>query len=195
MLEEVKTTMLHIPDHIREVYRTATCLYRREEVDAALDRMAYDIHNTLEYENPIFLCVMVGGLISTGHLLTRIDFPLELDYVHATRYQGKTSGSELVWKNKPNTRLKGRTVLVLDDILDGGITLQEIVDYCKKEGAKKVYTAVLVEKEGVRLKDGLPYADFTGLKVENYYLFGYGMDYKEYLRNAPGIYAVSKEHL
>lgn len=195
MLEEVKTKTLHIPDHIREVYRTATCLYRREEVDAALDRMAFDIHNTLENENPLFLCVMVGGLIPTGHLLTRIDFPLELDYVHATRYQGKTTGAELIWKNKPSTSLKGRTILVLDDILDGGVTLQEIVNYCKNEGVKKVYTAVLVEKENVRLKGGLAAADFTGLKVENHYLFGYGMDYKEYLRNAPGIYAVSKEHL
>lgn len=195
MMTETKTTIEHIPDHIREVYRTATCLYRREEVDAALDRMAYDIHNTLEFENPLFLCVMVGGLIPAGHLLTRIDFPLEVDYLHATRYQGKTSGAELVWKNKPSTAIKDRVVLVLDDILDGGITLQEIVHYCESQGAKKVYTAVLVEKVGVRLKGGLPMADFTGLRVDDFYVFGYGMDYKEYLRNAPGIYAVSKEHL
>lgn len=190
-----QTTTLHIPDHIREVYRTATCLYRREEVDCALDRMAYDIHNKLEYANPLFLCVMVGGLIPAGHLLTRIDFPLELDYVHATRYRGTTSGGELIWKSKPSTSLKGRTVVVLDDILDGGITLQGIVDYCETEDVKNVYTAVLVEKRDVRLPTGLPKADFTGLEVDDYYVFGYGMDYKEYLRNAPGIYAVAKEHL
>lgn len=195
MTVETKTTIEHIPDHIREVYRTAICLYRREEVDAALDRMAYDIHNALEFENPLFLCVMVGGLIPAGHLLTRIDFPLAVDYLHATRYQGKTSGSELLWKNKPSTSIKDRVILVLDDILDGGITLQEIVNYCESQGAKKVYTAVLVEKVGVRLKGGLPMADFTGLRVDDFYVFGYGMDYKEYLRNAPGIYAVSKEHL
>lgn len=195
MTEVMTTTQIHVPDHVREVYRTATCLYRREEVDAALDRMAYDIHNQLEYENPLFLCVMVGGLIPAGHLLTRIDFPLEVDYVHATRYQGKTRGAELVWKNKPSTKLKDRTILVLDDILDGGLTLQAIVNYCQESGAKKVYTAVLVEKEGVRLKGGLPFADFTGLKIDDYYVFGYGMDYKEYLRNAPGIYAVAKEHV
>jgi len=194
MTEVITQTEQHIPNHIREVYRSATCLYRREEVDAALDRMAYDIHNQLENENPLFLCVMVGGMIPAGHLLTRIDFPLELDYVHATRYQGKTRGAELVWKNKPSTSLKDRSVVVIDDILDGGITLQEIVNYCHSEGAKNVYTAVLVEKEGVRLPAGLPQADFTGLKIDDYYVFGYGMDYKEYLRNAPGIYAVAKEH-
>lgn len=192
---ENQNITLHIPDHIREVYRSATCLYRREEVDAALDRMAFDIHNKLEYENPLFLIVMVGGLIPAGHLLTRIDFPLEMDYIHATRYEGKTSGRDLKWKNKPSTSLQDRTVVVVDDILDGGVTLQEIVNYCHMENAKKVYTAVLVEKRGVRLPDGLPFADFTGLIVDDFYVFGYGMDYKEYLRNAPGIYAVSKEHL
>ena len=187
--------VINIPDHIREVYRKADCLYRREEVDAAMDRMAFEIHNELEHENPLFLCVMVGGLISSGHLLTRVDFPLELDYVHATRYQGETRGRDLVWKNKPSTTIKDRTVLVIDDILDGGITLQEIVKHCVEEGAKKVYTAVLVDKEGVRLPEGLAKADFTGLTVEDRYVFGYGMDYKEYLRNAPGIYAVHDDHL
>jgi hypoxanthine phosphoribosyltransferase len=193
--DKPQQTIMHIPDHIREVYRTATCLYRREEVDAALDRMAFDIHNKLEFENPLFLTVMVGGMIPAGHLLTRIDFPLEMDYVHATRYCGETSGSALVWKNRPSTSLKDRTIVVVDDILDGGITLKEIVKYCEAEGAKKVYTAVLVEKRNVRLENGLESADFTGLEVDDYYVFGYGMDYKEYLRNAPGIYAISKEYL
>lgn len=186
---------MHIPDHIREVYRKATCLYRIDDINNALDRIAAEIHNQLEYENPLFLCVMVGGMITAGQLLPRMDFPLEVDYVHATRYQGKISGSELIWKNKPSTTLKNRTIIIVDDILDGGVTLQEIVNFCHAENAKKVYTAVLVEKVGVRLAGGLPKADFTGLTVDNYYVFGYGMDYKNYLRNAPGIYAVSKEHL
>lgn len=187
--------IMSIPNHIREVYKKAKCLYHNEEVEIAIDKMAKDVHNTLENENPLLLCVMLGGLILTGHLLTRIDFPLELDYIHATRYQGETSGANLVWKNKPGTTLKDRTVLIIDDILDAGITLQEIITFCHSQGAKKVYTAVLVDKIGVRLPEGLNKADFTGLPVDNYYVFGYGMDYKEYLRNAPGIYAVADEHL
>jgi hypoxanthine phosphoribosyltransferase len=186
---------MNIPEHIRAVYRHAQCLYRKEEVDNALDRMGFEIHNLLEYENPLLLCVMVGGLIPTGHLLTRIDFPLELDYIHATRYQGETWGGTLKWKNKPNAALVNRTVLIIDDILDGGITLQYLVDFCYHRGAKTVYTAVLVEKEGVRLPEGLPQADITGLVIHDHYVFGYGMDYKEYLRNAPGIYAVAPEHM
>ncbi len=134
-------------------------------------------------------------MIPAAGLLERIDFPLELDYVHATRYTGKTRGGDIVWKNKPSTSLKDRIILVIDDILDGGITLQEIVNFCQAEGAQKVYTAVLVDKKDVRLPGGLPKADFTGLYADNHYLFGYGLDYKEYLRNAPGIYAISKEFL
>lgn len=186
---------MKIPDHINQVFAKAVCLYSKDEVEKALDNMADEIRNELADSNPLFLCVMVGGLIPAAGILERIDFPLELDYIHATRYRGNTRGSNVIWKNRPSSDLNGRVILVIDDILDGGITLSEIVNYCKEQGARKIYTAVLVDKEGVRLPEGLPKADFTGLVVDDHYVFGYGMDYKEYLRNAPGIYAVSKEFL
>lgn len=187
--------MAMIPSHIRDVYNKARCIYSKDDVEKALDKMAKEIHNVLCEENPLFLCVMVGGMIPAAGLLARVDFPLELDYIHATRYTGKTSGGEIVWKNKPSTSLKDRVVLVIDDILDGGVTLNHIVDYCKSEGVKKLYTAVLVDKVGARLPGGFAKADFTGLIVDNHYVFGYGLDYKEYLRNAPGIFAVADEHM
>jgi len=90
--------------------------------------------------------------------------------------------------------LKDRAVLIVDDILDGGLTLSAIVDYCRAQGARSVLTAVLVDKLNARLPDGLHSADFCGLHVDNHYVFGYGMDYKGYLRNAPGIYMVAPEH-
>jgi len=183
-----------IPSTIREVYAKATCLFSQDDINQALDRMAAEIHDKLSEENPILLSVMVGALIPAGHLLTRLDFPLELDYIHATRYQGKIRGSELVWKVEPRTNMQGRTIIVLDDILDQGVTLAAIVDYCKAKGAKAVYTAVMVDKEHARIEDGLAHADFVGLKVDNHYVFGFGLDYKEYLRNAPGIYRVAPEH-
>ncbi len=185
---------MSIPKHINDVYSKATCLYNREQVEAALDRMADEIHNELADKNPIFICVMIGGLIPMGNLITRLDFPLEMHYVHATRYRGDTRGRDLHWKVTPEAVFKDRTVVVVDDILDGGLTLAAILKYCKDEGAKEIYSAVLVEKEDVRLEGGIPRADFTGLTVEDRYVFGYGMDYKEYLRNAPGIYAVAAEH-
>lgn len=185
---------MELPEQIKEVFQKATCLYKADAVDKALDKMALEIHNKLEHENPVVLCVMIGAIIPLGHLLTRLDFPLEVDYVHATRYRGKLKGGEIHWKSTPKTDLNGRTVLIVDDVLDGGVTLQAIVDYCEEQGAKKVYTAALVEKKNSRLDGGLQTANFIGLTCENRYIFGYGLDYKEYLRNAPGIYAISPEH-
>lgn len=183
-----------LPDDIREVFSKATCLYSKTEVDAALDRMATEISYKLSHSNPIFLCVVVGGIVALGNLLPRLDFPLEVDYVHATRYRNTTVGKEISWKAKPECELAGRTVILVDDILDGGITLQAVVDYCKAKNAKEVFTSVLVDKQNARLAGGVQQADFSGLKVDNHYVFGYGMDYKGYLRNAPGIYMVAPEH-
>ncbi|MGQ3887731.1 hypoxanthine-guanine phosphoribosyltransferase [Legionella sp. CNM-1927-20] len=185
---------MSIPSKIKEVYEKSTCLYTTKEVEAALDRMAINIHQELYDKNPIILCVMIGGLVPMGNLLPRLDFPLEVDYVHATRYKGDIKASDLVWKVKPSLNLTGRTVLVVDDILDGGLTLAAIIKDVKAMGATKVYSAVLVDKHHKRVPNGLENADFVGLRVDDHYIFGYGMDYNEYLRNAPGIFVVSPEH-
>lgn len=183
-----------LPDDIREVFAKASCLYSKTEVDTALDRMATEISYRLSHSNPIFLCVVVGGIVALGNLLPRLDFPLEVDYIHATRYRNTTVGQEIEWKAEPNVSLKDRTIVIVDDILDGGITLQAIVDHCAEAGAKEIFTSVLVDKQNARLEGGYAKADFTGLKVDNHYVFGYGMDYKGYLRNAPGVYVVAPEH-
>lgn len=188
-------SVVKLPNDIQDILEHATCLYTREQVEHALDAMASKMAAVLEKENPIFLCVVVGGMVPMGNLLPRLDFPLEVDYVHATRYRGATSGGELIWKAKPTASLEGRTVVVVDDILDSGITLNEIVKYCKERGAKTVYSAVLVDKHDVREPEGLQEADFAGLTVGNHFVFGYGMDYQEYLRNAPGIFAVAPQHI
>lgn len=184
---------MNLPQQIQAVFSKAKCLHSKLEVEAAIDRMAYAIHHTLEGENPVLLCVLKGGIVLMGNLLPRLDFPLELDYVHASRYQGALEGGELFWKVKPSLALHDRTVLIVDDILDGGITLAAIAEYCHSEGAKKTYTAVLLDKPEGRLPGGMPQADFVGLSVDNAFVFGYGLDYKEYLRNAPGIYEVAGE--
>lgn len=186
--------LMDLPSHIREVYAKATCLYTKQDVEAALDKMAHDINLKLADTNPIFLCLVVGGIIPLGNLLPRLDFPLEVDYIHATRYRSGTRGGEVQWKAEPSRSLQGRTIVVVDDILDGGLTLASILDHCKEKGAAKVFSAVLVDKRHPREPGGLAKADFTGLVVDDHYVFGYGMDYKEYLRNAPGIFAVAPEH-
>ena len=125
----------------------------------------------------------------SGKLLTRLAFPLQIDYLHATRYRNNTQGSELEWHRLPALSLHGRDVLILDDILDEGATLAAVVAHCRAQGAARVLTAVLVDKHHERKVPGIR-ADFVGLRVEDRYLYGYGMDYRGYLRNAAGIYAV-----
>jgi hypoxanthine phosphoribosyltransferase len=190
----ISGNQMTIPDKIQDVYDKSSQLFTTEEVEAAIDRIALDVHQELHDKNPVLLCVMIGGLVLMGNLLPRLDFPLEVDYVHATRYRGDTSGKDLHWIVKPGVNLKDRTVLVVEDILDGGITLSAIIREAKAMGAREVLTAVLLDKYQKRVEHGLPHADFVGLKVEDHYIFGYGMDYHNYLRNAPGIFVVAPEH-
>lgn len=186
--------VIDLPQHIHEVLAKATCLHSKAQVEAALDRMAEQMNEELAYSNPIFLCVVLGGIVPLGNLLPRLNFPLEIDYVHVSRYHNDIVGKNLVWKGRPAISLQKRTVIVVDDILDGGITINGVLNYCAEQQAKQIYSAVLVDKVSARLPEGLARADFTGLTVDNHYVFGYGMDYKGYLRNAPGIYKVAPEH-
>lgn len=175
---------------VKKVLAEADLLASGAEVAAAIDRMAVEITNALHDADPVLLCVMNGGMIFAGQLLTQLVFPLQVDYVHATRYGHDTIGTHLHWTVRPQLDLKGRTVLLLDDILDEGVTLAAIAEYCRQQGAERVLMAVLVEKLHLRkVKPGMR-ADFFGLEVGDRFLFGYGLDYKGYWRNAPGIYAV-----
>lgn len=175
-------------EEIETVRTQADCLYTQEQVERAVDHMAAEISQRLAGHNPLVLSVLIGGIIPTASLLTRLDFPLQVDYVHASRYRGNTSGGKLHWLREPGD-LSGRSVLLIDDILDEGHTLKAIAATCHGAGASEVLTAVLVDKQ-VNRDDGLKQADFTGVTVPNRYVFGCGMDYKGYLRNLPGIYAV-----
>lgn len=175
-------------EKIKKIETESDCLCNAEELTSVLDMLAEKINSDLKDKDPLVLCVMTGGIVPVGHLATRLNFPLQLDYIHATRYRGETSGGELHWLHEPSISLQGRTVLIVDDIFDEGITLLEIDKYCKDKGADSVYSAVLVNKIHDRKVDYKP--DYIGLELEDRYLFGFGMDYKDYLRNINGIHAV-----
>ena len=177
-------------EHIQQVFNEADCLYDDEQVEAAIQRMGREITASLGDSNPLVFCVMNGGLVITGKLLTEMPFPLEASYVHATRYRDQLTGSTLDWKVRPTQDVTGRTVLIIDDILDEGHTLDAIVDFCKDAGAERVLTAVLVDKKHNRKARPDLKADFCGLEIVDRYIFGYGLDYKGYWRNAKGIYAL-----
>ena len=183
------------PQQAQQVLQQAECIYDAEQISEALDTLADDISQALarqgEPEQPVIVVsVMNGGLVLSGHLLTRFKFPLHVDFIHATRYRNQTSGGELEWKVEPHQSIKGRSLIILDDILDEGYTLQAIVNYCRQQGAASVISAVLVEKKHNRRTPDV-HCDFVGLQVEDRYVFGFGMDYKGYHRNLNGIYAVA----
>ena len=153
--------------------------------------MAAQITADLADANPLVLGIMTGGVTPLAMLLQRMDFPLQVDYAHLTRYGPNTSGGEMHWVKRPPATVSGRTVLIVDDILDHGITLAALVAECERLGAARVLTAVLVTKI-MASRGGLACADYSALSLPDVYLFGYGMDYKTYLRNAPGIFAVAE---
>ncbi len=174
------------------VLEHAEQLYDRNAVEKALDRMASEINDHFAGEVVLYLPVLQGGLIPAGMLAPRLTLDLEQDYVHATRYRGDTTGRELIWRSKPIVPLAGRHVLVMDDILDEGLTLKAILAWCREQGARSVASAVLVEKTHDRREPEVT-ADFVGLHVPDRYVFGFGLDYRERFRNLPGIYAVAAE--
>lgn len=176
-------------EDIKKIELESDCLCNAEKLNAALDLLAEKISSDLKDKDPLILCVMTGGIVPVGHLATRLSFPLQLDYIHATRYQGEIHGDELHWVQEPSISLLDRNVLVVDDIFDEGITLFEINKYCKDKGAANVYSAVIVNKIHDRKVDNYK-PDYIGLELEDRYLFGFGMDYKNYLRNVNGIHAV-----
>lgn len=183
-MNETRVTLAEI----EQVRATADLLYAAADITAAYDTMAAEISLQLRDRNPLLLSVLIGGIMPTAALMARLDFPLQVDYLHATRYREKIHGGALKWLRQP-CDIEDRSVLIIDDILDQGHTLQAIVTACRNAGAKEVLTAVLVDKRVARA-EGLPRADFTGLSIPDRYVFGCGMDYKGYLRNLPQIYAV-----
>lgn len=176
---------------IENLLAHTTCLYDHKQIEAAIDRVAKEMNEKLANKTPLFLCVMNGAVVFMGQLITRLNFPLQIDYVHATRYQGTMHGAKLDWMAEPSTPLKDRVVVIVEDILDGGLTLAAVSHYCKQQKAKEIYCAALLDKNRPREEGGIEKCDFTGLYVENKFLIGYGLDYEGFCRNLPGIYAVN----
>jgi len=169
----------------------AECIHDAAAVEAAFDRMAAAIDAALAGEPCLGLCLLQGGIIPAGQLLPRLVAPVELDSIHLTRYRNTTQGGEIEWLAHPRARLAGRNVLLIDDILDEGRSLAAAVDWCTARGAASVRSAVLVAKRHDRRVAGTR-ADFVGLEVDDRYVFGYGMDYLGWHRNAAGIFALAE---
>jgi len=179
-----------LPAEIEHVRGTARRLYSGREVARALDRMAAELAPQLEHANPVVLAVMHGGAFAAIELCKRFRFAHEFDYLHVTRYASRTRGGNLTWLVRPSRALAGRTVLLVDDILDHGKTLRAIDVELERTAVAKQLTAVLVVKR-LALANR-PSVTVSGLVVDDLYVFGSGMDYRGYWRSLAGIYAVAE---
>ena len=173
-----------------QVLREAELICSEAETAAAVRKVAQEITRRLEKKVPLVLSVMGGGVVFAGQILPLLRFPLEVDYIHVTRYAGTTRGGEIQWKVAPRTSVSGRSVLVLDDVLDEGHTLAAVRERLLKDGAAEVLLAVFCEKDLGRPKPIR--ADFVGAMLPDKYLFGFGMDVNEAWRNLPAVYALKE---
>ncbi|OHC64810.1 MAG: hypoxanthine-guanine phosphoribosyltransferase [Rhodocyclales bacterium GWA2_65_20] len=176
------------PQEARKILAEADLICSAEESALAVRRVAAEITARLADANPLVLAVMGGAVVFAGQLLPQLIFPLDFDYLHVTRYGDVTTGGQLSWIVEPRSAVEGRVVLVVDDILDEGVTMAEIAKRLRTQGASEVLTAVFADKNIGR---GKPIAaDFVGVSLPNRYVFGYGMDVKGAWRNLPAVYAV-----
>ncbi|MDZ7585513.1 MAG: hypoxanthine-guanine phosphoribosyltransferase [Thiobacillus sp.] len=179
------------PLEAQQLLDNAECVASADTVQAVINRLADEINVALAADFPLVLAVMGGAVVFAGQLLPRLNFPLEFDYLHVTRYRGNTRGGEMEWRVLPGKNVAGRNVLVLDDILDEGETLAAIRDKLLHMGAARIWSAVLTDKDNGLAKP--VQADFVGLDVPNRYVFGCGMDAYGLWRNLPAIYALKDE--
>jgi len=181
----------------RELFQNAELLFDRDAVQASITRMA-DVLNARfnakdSKEFPLVLGVMGGAVVFTGNLLPQLSFPLEFDYIHVSRYGDDDKGGEVVWKVIPRSNVAGRTVIVLDDILDEGETLAHVKQRLLDMGAAEVILAVFADKAIGKAKPVA--ADIVGLVIPNRFVVGFGMDAYGYWRNLPGLWAIKPEDL
>jgi hypoxanthine phosphoribosyltransferase len=179
------------PEHAQKILDTAELICDAAAVNEAIHQLATRI--TADYRDrfPLMLTVMNGGMMFAGQLLPQLNFPLQCDHIHASRYHMNTEGGQVEWLSMPNVSVSGQHVLLLDDILDEGHTLNAIKHELLKMGASTVACAVLTEKLTGKTKP--IQAEYVGLTLPDRFVFGCGMDINGVWRNLPAIYAIPQD--
>lgn len=184
-------------ERARALLTNATQIVTPAEVQAAVTTVADHLNARFgapgATEFPLVLGVMGGAVVFTGTLLPQLAFPLDFDYIHVSRYGDDDRGGELVWKVIPRQNVAGRTILLVDDILDEGETLAHVKQRLLDMGAAEVMVVVFADKDLGRAKPIT--ADLVGLSLPNKFVVGFGMDVYGYWRNLPGLWTIRPEDL
>jgi hypoxanthine phosphoribosyltransferase len=179
-------------DRGQQVNQNAELLFDKDAVEQGIAELARRVEADSGQDFPLVLCVMNGGLYLTGQLLRHWEFPLTLDYVHATRYRLTTLGKDVLWKAYPQNEIRDRNVIIVDDIFDQGYTLEEVKSYCLKQGACKCQSVFLIRKTHQRKRSDVE-PDHVGLECGDCYVYGAGMDLNGHFRNLSSIYALPEK--
>ena len=173
-----------------KVRQCATVITPAADVQDAIRTLAKQITLRLDGRCPIVMPVLLGGLYTAVRLTEAFSFPYEFDRVQLSRYGRSLQGGNLRWVIEPQLDLAGRTVLIVDDILDQGVTLAAVRERLVELDAKEVISAVLVDKKVIRPAG--TQADFAALHCDDRFLFGCGMDYRGFWRGLPDLLAVAQ---
>ncbi len=161
-------------------------LFHRQEIEATVRRLASEISQDYRHKNPLLLGILRGSFVFLADLIRHLDFPLEVDFIGLSSYGSstQTSGKIKVVK-KLETPVRGRHVLVVEDIVDSGLTTAFLLDYLQKQKSASVKICALSDKPSRRK---VPVnIDYLGFTVPNKFLVGYGLDANQKFRNLPDI--------
>lgn len=172
----------------------AECVAARDEVEAAYRRIALALDSRFADRDPLLIAVLEGGRIPAREISRRLRIAHGTDALRVGRYGRSATGGQLTWHARPESPLAGRTVVIVDDILDEGVTLAAVMRHCVDAGAREVTSCVLAEKSRTNRRSGLT-PDFMGLTVPDRYLVGCGMDYQGRWRELPALYALPEAAL
>ncbi|HEY5591404.1 MAG TPA: hypoxanthine phosphoribosyltransferase [Paludibacter sp.] len=161
------------------------------EIQAAVHRVAEDINRDIANKNPLFICVLNGAFMFAGDLMKTINFPCEITFIKLSSYDGLyTTGAvkEIIGLNES---VVGRNVVVVEDIVDTGITMERILSSLRAKGANEIRVATFLQKPDALQRDIT--VDYVAMKIPNDFIVGYGLDYDGYGRNLKDIYTVVSE--
>lgn len=160
------------------------------DIKKATWQMAEKMNQDLKDKNPLMVCILNGSFMFSADLLKLVEFPCQISFVKLASYEDMGSTGTVKELIGFNEELKGRTVVLLEDIVDTGITVESCVNQIKKSGAKEVLVATMLFKPAAcQRRINL---DYVGLEIPNDFIVGYGLDYNGYGRNLPDIYSLVK---